>query len=58
MSFGDMDLEHKIDNYLKERFEPAASLISLEPLDEGVHGTVYRIAFSTPDGKKRLISTT
>jgi hypothetical protein len=34
-----MDIEIKVENYLKERFGSKTSLISMERLGEGVQGT-------------------
>ncbi|MBN1848149.1 MAG: aminoglycoside phosphotransferase family protein [Deltaproteobacteria bacterium] len=53
-----MDLRKKIDNYLKERFEPAARLEGVDSLGEGVHGSAYRITFSVPGETKHLIMKT
>jgi aminoglycoside phosphotransferase (APT) family kinase protein len=53
-----MDLETKIERYLKERFEPAARFVDMEALGEGVHGTAYRITFTTPHEEKALIMKT
>ncbi len=53
-----MDIDIKVENYLKERFGQATRLISMEPLGEGVHGTAYRVKFSHPEGENRLIMKT
>jgi serine/threonine protein kinase len=53
-----MEIETKIENYLKERFGPEAGPISMEPLGEGVHGTAFRVRFNLPQGEKRLIMKT
>jgi aminoglycoside phosphotransferase family enzyme len=50
-----MELHKKIDNYLKERFGPAAELESLERKGKGVHGVGYLLTFAMPHGKKELI---
>lgn len=53
-----MDIEAKVENYLKERFGPQTRLAALTPLGEGVHGTAYRVTFQTPHGQRRLIMKT
>jgi len=53
-----MDIDVKVENYLKERFGSKTSLISMERLGEGVHGTAYRVTFTHPKGKDRLIMKT
>jgi hypothetical protein len=50
-----MDIEVKVENYLKERFGPGARLEDMEPLGEGVHGAAYLLRFTTPQGEHRLI---
>lgn len=53
-----MDIEIKVENYLKERFGSKTRLISMERLGEGVHGTAYRVGFEHPQGQDRLIMKT
>ncbi len=53
-----MDIEIKVENYLKERFGQKTRLISMERLGEGVHGTAYRVGFEHPQGQDRLIMKT
>ncbi|MCF8142589.1 MAG: aminoglycoside phosphotransferase family protein [Deltaproteobacteria bacterium] len=53
-----MDIDVKVENYLKERFGSKTSLISMERLGEGVHGTAYRVTFTHPKGEDRLIMKT
>ena len=51
----EMDIEIKVENYLKERFGPETRLISMERLGEGVHGAAYLLRFNNPQGENRLI---
>jgi hypothetical protein len=53
-----VDIRQKVETYLKERFDPGAMLLEMEPLGEGVHGTAYRIRFQTASGQDRLIMKT
>jgi serine/threonine protein kinase len=53
-----MDLEKKIENYLKESFGPAAELAEMRPAGKGTHGTAYRLKVITPEEEKRLIFKT
>lgn len=53
-----MEIEAKVENYLKERFGPATKLKDLEWLGEGVHGAAYLLNFSTSHGENRLIMKT
>ena len=53
-----MDINAKVENYLKERFGTETRLICMEPLGEGVHGTAYRVTFQKPQGESRLIMKT
>jgi aminoglycoside phosphotransferase family enzyme len=53
-----MDIGTKVENYLKERFGPAAKLEDMERLGEGVHGAAYLLTFSTPHEEQRLIMKT
>jgi len=50
-----MDIEIKVENYLKERFGPETRLISMQWLGEGVHGAAYLLKFKNPQGENRLI---
>jgi hypothetical protein len=50
-----MDIEIKVENYLKERFGPETRLISMQRLGEGVHGAAYLLKFNNPQGENRLI---
>ncbi len=53
-----MDIDIKVENYLKERFGPKTRLLSMERLGEGVHGTAYLVRFKHPQGENRLIMKT
>lgn len=53
-----MDIEKKLEDYLKNRFGPSARLNSLERLGEGVHGTGFRVSFHTPEGEDHLVMKT
>jgi hypothetical protein len=53
-----MELDIKVENYLKERFGPAAKLEEMQRLGEGVHGAAYMLRFSTPHEEQRLIMKT
>jgi hypothetical protein len=53
-----IDIDAKVENYLKDRFGPTTRLISMERLGEGVHGTAYRVTFQDPQGENRLIMKT
>jgi hypothetical protein len=53
-----MNIHTKVENYLKERFEPAAKLKAMERLGEGVHGAAYLLTVSTPHEERRLIMKT
>lgn len=53
-----MDMEAKVEQYLKERFGCTTRLTTMQRLGEGVHGTAYRITFKGPQGKNRLIMKT
>ncbi|MEJ2025560.1 MAG: phosphotransferase, partial [Deltaproteobacteria bacterium] len=43
-----MDIEAKVENYLKERFGPDTTLTAMEQLGEGIHGTAYLLKFRVP----------
>ncbi|MEJ2024395.1 MAG: phosphotransferase [Deltaproteobacteria bacterium] len=53
-----MDIEIKVEDYLKGRFGPETSLVSLQWLGEGVHGAAYLLKFKNPQGENRLIMKT
>jgi hypothetical protein len=53
-----MNIENKVESYLKERFGGKTRLIAMEPLGEGVHGTAYRVRFEGPEGENRQIMKT
>jgi aminoglycoside phosphotransferase (APT) family kinase protein len=53
-----MNIETKVENYLKERFGSETRLISMEPLGEGVHGTAYRVRYKSREGENRQIMKT
>jgi aminoglycoside phosphotransferase (APT) family kinase protein len=53
-----MNIDKKVENYLKERFGMETRLISMEPLGEGVHGTAYRVRFKSSEGENRQIMKT
>ena len=53
-----MDINVKVEDYLKDRFGPGTRLISMERLGEGVHGMAYRVTFKDSTGEKRLIMKT
>ncbi|MBW1801664.1 MAG: phosphotransferase [Deltaproteobacteria bacterium] len=50
-----MEIDVKVENYLKERFGKATRLKYMKRLGEGVHGAAYLLKFSTPHGEKHLI---
>jgi len=50
-----MDLEKKIDLYLKELFGPAATLKGMERTGKGVHGTGYLLTYTLPEGERQII---
>ena len=50
-----MDIEIKVENYLKERFGPETRMISMQWLGEGVHGAAYLLKFNNAQGENRLI---
>ena len=51
----EMDIEIKVENYLKERFGPETRMISMQWLGEGVHGAAYLLKFNNAQGENRLI---
>jgi hypothetical protein len=53
-----MDLQEKVENYLKEYFDPEAILTDMNCLGKGLHGIAYRITFSVPGASKNLIMKT
>ncbi|MFZ0448241.1 MAG: phosphotransferase [Desulfatiglandaceae bacterium] len=53
-----MDIEIKVENYLKEHFGPETRLISMQWLGEGVHGAAYLLEFKNRQGENRLIMKT
>lgn len=53
-----MDIQTKVEGYLKERFGSETRLVSMQQLGEGVHGTAYRLTFQNPEGEQRLIMKT
>ena len=50
-----MEIEIKVENYLKERFGPKTRLNDMKRLGEGVHGAAYLLKFSRPPEEHRLI---
>jgi len=54
----EMDIEIKVENYLKEHFGPETRLISMQWLGEGVHGAAYLLEFKNRQGENRLIMKT
>ncbi|MDX2508857.1 MAG: hypothetical protein QNK28_04820 [Desulfobacterales bacterium] len=50
-----MNLNLKVENYLKERFGPATWLKYMKRLGEGVHGAAYLLKFNTPHEERCLI---
>ncbi len=50
-----MEIDIKVENYLKERFGPATRLKEMKPLGEGVHGAAYLLRFSTAQEEQCLI---
>jgi hypothetical protein len=53
-----MELTTKVENYLKERFDPGAQLISMDRVGAGLHGVAYRITFSVSGEKKNVMMKT
>ncbi|MBN1626439.1 MAG: aminoglycoside phosphotransferase family protein [Deltaproteobacteria bacterium] len=53
-----MNLETKVENYLRERFGPSSAPVKMEPLGKGLHGVAYRITFSAEGETKELIMKT
>lgn len=53
-----MDIEKKLEDYLKERFGSEARLKKVERLGEGVHGTGFRVSFHHPEGEDHLVMKT
>lgn len=53
-----MDIQKKVESYLKENIGPGVRLSEMEPMGEGVHGTAYLLRFSTPNGEQHLIMKT
>jgi len=51
----EMNIEEKLEAYLRNRFDPGARLISVEQLGEGVHGVGFRVLYRTPKGEDRLV---
>ena len=50
-----MELNVKVENYLRGRFGPATRLKEMKPLGEGVHGAAYLLKFRTANEDKCLI---
>jgi hypothetical protein len=50
-----MDIETKVENYLRQRFGPGTQLRDMRRLGEGVHGAAYLLSFSTLREEQRLI---
>jgi hypothetical protein len=48
-----MDLKIKVANYLKERFDPGAELISMDYVGKGLHGVAYQITYSVSGETKK-----
>ena len=53
-----MQFDSKIQDYLRERFGPETTLEGMERLGKGVHGTAFRLRFTTPRGRRQLILKT
>jgi aminoglycoside phosphotransferase family enzyme len=53
-----MQLEKKVEDYLKDHFGCEATLKGIERLGKGVHGTAFRIKFNISNQEKRLIIKT
>jgi hypothetical protein len=53
-----MEIQTKVENYLKERFGPETRLVSMERLGEGVHGTAWRVSYRHAGGRDRMIMKT
>ena len=50
-----MDLDEKVQGYLRRSYGIDTKLLGIEALGEGVHGVGYLIKFSTPLEEHRLI---
>ena len=50
-----MNLNLKVENYLKERFGPATWLKDMKRIGEGIHGAGYLLKFNTPHEERCLI---
>jgi hypothetical protein len=53
-----MDIDAKVEGYLKDRFGSGTRLLAMDRLGEGVHGTAYRVRFQTGEAENRLIMKT
>jgi hypothetical protein len=53
-----MELRNKVENYLKEHFNPEARLVNMNYLGKGLHGVAYRITYSVSGETRNLIMKT
>lgn len=53
-----MEIDAKVQDYLRQHYGPETKLTGLEPVGKGVHGTAYRMDFRWRSEKKRLIMKT
>jgi hypothetical protein len=53
-----MELKTKVANYLRERFDPGAELISMNYVGKGLHGVAYQITYSVSGEIKKVVMKT
>jgi len=53
-----MEIETKVQGYLKKQFGAGADLLGMEKLGKGLHGAGYLVRYRSPEGEKRLIMKT
>ncbi|MFW6147936.1 MAG: phosphotransferase [Thermodesulfobacteriota bacterium] len=53
-----MEIETKVQKYLKKQFGPGVRLLGMDKLGKGLHGAGYLLRYRTPDGEKSLIMKT